>query len=107
MPKVVGLMTVLHKMATMVSSSDANTGDAEAGRSDIQDYSWLHSEFKAGMGYLKSLRGPWRSQVQRERKWDGGSQGLEKMMGFQCLMVTTSVWRAGENSVDERMEIVA
>jgi hypothetical protein len=100
-------VTLLYEMATMVSSSDPNTGDIKTGSSDIQDHPWLHSEFKVGMGCLKSLRDPWRSVVHRERKWDGGSKGLEKVVGFQCLMMTISVWRAGKHSVDEQVVMVA
>ena len=38
------------------------------------------------MPYDPLICGPWRSQIHRDRKQDGGGQGLEEGMGSECFM---------------------
>lgn len=55
-------------LGIMSQGCNSNTWEAKAGRSEVQSQSWLHSEFKASLGYRKPCL-KWQRRQQRIKRY--------------------------------------
>lgn len=54
MQEAFGLAPAPHKLSVMAPSHNPSTQKVEVGESDVQHYPWLHSMFKASLGFKEN-----------------------------------------------------